>query len=151
MALADDSASLSVLSCFYAMLRELTAIAHERSDDGTAERIKRHPHVSTLAMMVDFVQRHYVHQITLAQIAASGSVGRTTCAVIFRELLGQTPIEFVNDVRIRAAAELLATTQLPIASIAEQTGFSSPSFFTRTFRRLMHTTPMAYRNGMLRS
>lgn len=151
MALADDSASLSVLSCFYAMLRELTAIARERSDNGTAERIKRHPHVSTLAMMVDFVQRHYVHQITLAQIAASGSVGRTTCAVIFRELLGQTPIEFVNDVRIRAAAELLATTQLPIASIAEQTGFSSPSFFTRTFRRLMHTTPMAYRNGMLRS
>lgn len=151
MALADDTASLTVLSCFYAILHELTAIAQERNDDGTAERIKWHLHVATLATMVDFVQRHYVHQITLAQIAAAGSVGRTTCATIFRELLGQTPIEFVNDVRIRAAAELLATTQLPIATIAAQTGFSSASFFTRTFRRLMHITPLAYRNGMLRS
>ena len=66
-------------------------------------------------------------------------------------MLGQTPIEFVNDVRVRAAAELLTTTQLPIATIAAQTGFSSASFFTRTFRRLMHITPLAYRNGMLRS
>ena len=151
MALVDDTASLTVLSCFYAILHELTIIAQYRNDDGTTERIKRHPHVTTLAMMVDFVQQHYVHQITLAQIAAAGSVGRTTCAAIFRELLGQTPIEFVNDVRIRAAAELLATTQLPVATIASQTGFSSPSFFTRTFHRLMHITPLAYRNGMLRS
>ncbi|NMN02218.1 AraC family transcriptional regulator [Bifidobacterium panos] len=150
MALANDTASLTVLSCFYAILHELTTIAQERGD-GTAERIKRHPHVATLAMMVDFVQQHYVHQITLAQIAAAGSVGRTTCAAIFRELLGQTPIEFVNDVRVRAAAELLATTQLPVSAIATQTGFSSSSFFTRTFRRLMHITPLSYRNGMLSS
>lgn len=151
MTLADDTAPLTVLSCFYAILRELTVIARERGDDGMHDHAGRHPHVATLAMMVDFVQQHYVHQITLAQIAVAGLVGRTTCTAIFRELLGQTPIEFVNDVRVRAAAELLTTTQLPIATIAAQTGFSSASFFTRTFRRLMHITPLAYRNGMLRS
>jgi len=97
------------------------------------------------------VQQHYVASDHVGADRGGRIVGRTTCTAIFRELLGQTPIEFVNDVRVRAAAELLTTTQLPIATIAAQTGFSSASFFTRTFRRLMHITPLAYRNGMLRS
>ena len=71
MTLADDTAPLTVLSCFYAILRELTVIARERGDDGMHDHAGRHPHVATLAMMVDFVQQHYVHQITLAQIAAA--------------------------------------------------------------------------------
>lgn len=83
----------------------------------------------------------------MEQIAESGAVGRTACAAIFRELLNQTPIEFVNDVRVRSAANLLTATQLPIATIASRTGFSSTSYFTRTFRHIMHITPLRYRNN----
>lgn len=65
------------------------------------------PRIVTLRKMIDYVQRYYVRPITLKQIASAGSVGRTTCASIFRESLNQSPIEFVNDVRVRAAANLL--------------------------------------------
>ena len=104
-----------------------------------------HPRIVTLRKMIDYVQRYYVRPITLKQIASAGSVGRTTCASIFRESLNQSPIEFVNDVRVRAAANLLVTSSLPIATVAKQTGFSSASFFSRTFHRFMGVTPITYR------
>ena len=103
------------------------------------------PRIVTLRKMIDYVQRYYVRPITLKQIASAGSVGRTTCASIFRESLNQSPIEFVNDVRVRAAANLLVTSSLPIATVAKQTGFSSASFFSRTFHRFMGVTPITYR------
>ena len=96
--------------------------------------------------MIDYVQRYYVRPITLKQIASAGSVGRTTCASIFRESLNQSPIEFVNDVRVRAAANLLVTSSLPIATVAKQTGFSSASFFLPApSTRFMGVTPITYR------
>lgn len=147
MALSDDMESLTVLSCFYQMIRELTMAARDRGNNGMTVPSVRHSHVIALGMMCDFVRRQYTRQITLEQIAESGAVGRTACAAIFRELLNQTPIEFVNDVRVRSAANLLTATQLPIATIASRTGFSSTSYFTRTFRHIMHITPLRYRNN----
>ena len=69
---------------------------------------------------------------------------------IFHEMVDQTPIEFVNDVRMRAGAEMLDTTSMPVSDIAKKLGFSSSTFFTRTFKQYMHTTPTAYRRNMLK-
>lgn len=141
MTLTNDTEALTVLSCFYAVVRDILAIAGSHCATSTAP----HPRIVTLRKMIDYVQRYYVRPITLKQIASAGSVGRTTCASIFRESLNQSPIEFVNDVRVRAAANLLVTSSLPIATVAKQTGFSSASFFSRTFHRFMGVTPITYR------
>ena len=95
--------------------------------------------------MIDYVQRYYVRPITLKQIASAGSVGRTTCASIFRESLNQSPIEFVNDVRVRAAANLLVTSSLPIATSPNRPVSHPPVSSPRTFHRFMGVTPITYR------
>ncbi len=143
MTLTDDTEALTVLSCFYAVVRDILAIAGSHCATSTAP----HPRIVTLRKMIDYVQRYYVRPITLKQkIASAGSVGRTTCASIFRESLNQSPIEFVNDVRVRAAANLLVTSSLPIATVAKQTGFSSASFFSpRTFPPVHGRHPITYR------
>lgn len=146
----SDSESLTVLSCFYAMIRALTAFAEEREGDGSHVGGVDEAKIAALRSMIDYVQQHYHQRVTLAQIAAAGCVGRTQCAVLFHNMVGQSPIEFVNDVRVRAGAELLATTQLPVAEIAVRVGFSRSSFFARVFQRYMHVTPSAYRRSMRR-
>lgn len=146
----SDSESLTVLSCFYAMVRALTAFAEEREGDGSRVGGVDEAKIAALRSMIDYVQQHYHQRVTLAQIAAAGCVGRTQCAVLFHDMVGQSPIEFVNDVRVRAGAELLATTQLPVAEIAVRVGFSRSSFFARVFQRYMHVTPSAYRRSMRR-
>ena len=145
MKLKDDTASLTVLSCFYTMVRELTAIAGEHGKNGSSKYDRKNPKIAILSKMIDYVQHNYVRPITLEEIASAGSVGRTKCAQIFHEMVDQTPIEFVNDVRMRAGAEMLDTTSMPVSDIAKKLGFSSSTFFTRTFKQYMHTTPTAYR------
>lgn len=62
-----------------------------------------------------------------------------------RARVGQTPTEFVNGLRVRNAAALLATTHLELAEIAERCGFESLSYFHRQFHRRMGIPPLAYR------
>ena len=80
---------------------------------------RKNPKIAILSKMIDYVQHNYVRQITLEEIASAGSVGRTKCAQIFHEMVDQTPIEFVNDVRMRAGAEMLDTTSMPVSDIAQ--------------------------------
>ncbi|OZG67451.1 AraC family transcriptional regulator [Bifidobacterium eulemuris] len=141
---ADELSPLTVASGFYALVRDVLALSQTaRPMDGA------HPHLAALSAMVEFVHGHYDQPITLAQIAEAGSLGRTACTTVFRRYLDLTPIEFVTDVRVRAAARLLTTTALPVNVIASRTGFASVSFFTRTFRTVMDATPSQYRRQSL--
>ena len=57
----------------------------------------------------------------------------------------------VEEARIAAAEELLTTTRLPVAAIAERIGYSEPSCFVRAFSRWKSMPPGRYREAMLRS
>ena len=141
---ADDLSPLTVASGFYALVRDVLALSATARPTNNA-----HPHLTALNAMVEFIHGHYEQSISLAQIAEAGSLGRTACTTTFRRYLDMTPIEFVTDVRVRAAARLLAATDLPVNVIAARTGFASASFFTRTFRTVMDITPSQYRRQTL--
>lgn len=57
----------------------------------------------------------------------------------------QSPTEFLNDLRVRNAATLLATTHLNLSEIADRCGFESLSYFHRQFRTRIGMPPLAYR------
>ena len=59
---------------------------------------------------------------------------------------GQTIGDFLDDWRIRHAAQLVATTNDPVGLIVEQSGFSSRSHFNTLFREKFKMTPSEYRN-----
>lgn len=144
---ADDDSPLIILSGFYELLRHLDALMARTPDgrrtaDGGAGTDAR---IRSLTAMVDYVHAHIHEPITVADIAAAGAVGRSTCSAIFRDNLDQSPIEFVVDVRLRTAAELLSSTNLPVAAVARHVGFRSPAFFSRSFHRHMGMSPTAYR------
>ncbi|RSX57439.1 AraC family transcriptional regulator [Bifidobacterium samirii] len=164
-AVGSPTTSLTTLAGFYTIAERLTrlmdtadgrcgtdrspsssAVPATATATGMSGRSARQPRLQSLTAMVDFIQANYAHTITLAQIAAAGAVGRSTCATLFRRHLNQSPIEYVNDVRVRAAAELLAGTDLPVGAIAPRCGFNSPNFLARTFRVVTGETPLAYRH-----
>lgn len=63
----------------------------------------------------------------------------------FRKYLGKTPTEFVNELRINHAANLLADTKQDILDIADALNFQSLSRFYSLFRRQYGISPGAYR------
>lgn len=81
---------------------------------------------------------------TLARLLGTN---RTYLAEALHEYADTTPSDFINRYRIRHAAHLLATTDDPVALVAEQCGITNRSTFARLFREHYSMTPTEYRKA----
>lgn len=72
---------------------------------------------------------------SLAALACLAGVAPATLARQFRRHLGTSPHRFLVERRLRAAADLLATTTRPVTEVASDCGFTDPAYFSRAFRR----------------
>lgn len=95
--------------------------------------------------MLQFIQEHYAEELTTARIARSAAVSASECLRCFRATVGTTPIQYVKQLRIQKAAELLASTDQRIADIGAACGFQEMSYFAKTFRTVKGQAPSRYR------
>ncbi|MEO0871202.1 MAG: helix-turn-helix domain-containing protein [Pseudomonadota bacterium] len=82
-------------------------------------------------------------------IAAAGRSHEHVCRTC-KEVLGLTPTDYVNRIRIDHAARLLRTEDASIEAIASRCGFENTSYFYRLFARSMGETPKRYRAAQKR-
>jgi AraC family transcriptional regulator len=94
-----------------------------------------------LRQTIDYIQAHLDQNLSLAEIAAAINISPTYFANLFKRATGNSPHQYVIQQRVERAKELLKTTDLAIASIAFQVGFSSQSHLTQHFKRLTGSTP----------
>lgn len=95
--------------------------------------------------MVSFIHRHYTEKLSLASIAASGSVCRSKCCALFKRYMRQSPIDFLNCYRLEVSRGLLENTSMSITQIATSCGFNHLSYYSRLFLRNYGCTPGDYR------
>lgn len=84
--------------------------------------------------------------LTLDEIARHASTSVRTLNRSFKRETGQTPMQWVNGVRIRHAQELLEATDDGVESISRRVGFASATNFREQFRRLAGVSPQTYRS-----
>lgn len=96
---------------------------------------------SQVRQAIDYVQAHLERNLSLAEIAAAINISPTYFSRLFKRATGNSPHQYVIQQRVERAKELLKTTDLVIASIAFQVGFSSQSHLTQHFKRLTGVTP----------
>ena len=61
-----------------------------------------------------------------------------------KQLTGMTSSEFIRSIKLKKAATLLMESGMTVAEIAYQTGFSSPSYFTKCFKEQFKMSPKEY-------
>lgn len=83
---------------------------------------------------------------SLQELAASAGMSRSSFTARFAQIFGQTPLDFVSKVRLRYAAHLLTTTDLPIKVISTSVGYGSRSHFSRAFSAAYGIDPTTYRS-----
>lgn len=96
-----------------------------------------------------YIQEHYSDKITLEDIADSVNICRSECCRFFKSQIGETLFHYLLNYRVHQSLPLLTETSLSITEIAEQTGFSSPAYFSRIFHKCMGTSPAAYRKKQI--
>lgn len=84
---------------------------------------------------------------TVDDLAAEAAVSRSSLHDRFREVLGLSPMRYVNEWRMRVAQELLRTTEVTVAVVARRVGYDSEEAFSRAFKRTHGQSPSLWRAG----
>lgn len=99
-----------------------------------------------LMRALDLINSRFAEPLGMDDLCSSAGVSKQHLCLLFRNILGLRPMEYIAKRRIQEAKSLLTSTELSIADIAEQTGFGSESYFCKLFRRYEGMTPSAFRN-----
>lgn len=100
---------------------------------------------SRTKVMLNFIHQHYNEPLELKQIANYINVSHRECLRCFHDILGISPMQYLIKYRISVATQLLKTTTLNVTEICERCGFSSPSYFSKMFKRFICCSPSDYR------
>ncbi len=100
---------------------------------------------SRLARAITAIVEEPAQPHTVSSLSALSGMSRSVFTERFKTTFGQTPIEFLTAVRLRLAAHLLATTDVPIKLISKSIGYSSRSHFSRSFRLAYGQDPASFR------
>lgn len=128
-------------------LLQMWDILYEHLDltfDASASRRMNHKQ-ARLRIMMQYIHDHYREELTLEEIAASASIGKSGALHIFQSAIHMPPVAYLIQFRLTRAAELLHTTENSVSSIAEETGFASAGYFCRKFKERYGITPNEYR------
>ena len=62
-----------------------------------------------------------------------------------KSIIGLTPVDFIREVRIKRAAQLIDSGEYNFSQVAYMTGFNDPKYFSRRFKKIMGVTPTEYK------
>lgn len=101
--------------------------------------------LSEISPAVLHIVNHYHEDITLPQLAAMCLKSVSSFRRAFERSMSTSPFEYLYNVRIKAAVNLLHMSSLPVAEIANRVGYRTLSSFNRHFKRITGMPPIAYR------
>lgn len=99
---------------------------------------------SRLQQAIDYIHAHLDRDLSLVEIAQVINISPTYFASLFKRATGISPHKYVVQQRVEQAKLLLSKTDLTIADIALQVGFSNQSHLTRQFKRFTGVTPKRF-------
>lgn len=99
-----------------------------------------------LRKALDYIQEHYSEQVTLNEVAENIYVSTFYISRMFKKELGKSFVDYLNDVRIEKAKELLKDVKYKTYEVAEIVGISDPHYFSKLFKKYSGMTPSEYRD-----
>ena len=109
--------------------------------------IRHQQRAMKLKAVFDHVRAHYADRLTLVDAARMVGMSQPQFMKTFKKVAGMTLVGYLNHVRLAVASQLLRETDLTIAEIASNVGFSDQSYFDKRFKRAFGRTPREFRLG----
>ena len=98
---------------------------------------------SQVLRITEFIRENYKKPITLADIAEYAGVNQSTVSRLMKQNLKMSTVDYINQVRIEAAMELIAAGAGKVADLSEEAGFNNTHYFIRVFKKITGKTPGA--------
>ncbi len=104
--------------------------------------------VDRLRTILTYLEENYADKITLEDIADKIGLCKAECCRFFKRMMNKSLFDYILYYRIERSLPLLTQKNLSITEIAEQTGFSSSSYYARVFKEQLGYSPTEYRKNV---
>lgn len=127
--------NLTMLLIYRAALEARTKQSQDAHPDSTAR----------VQGVLNYTAGNYYEQISLPDAARLAGVSQRQFSTLCKVLSGRSFVQFLNQIRIDKAKELLAATESPVSAIAFKVGYEDLSTFYRAFKKYQQCSPMSVR------
>ncbi len=128
---------MRLINQFFTVLLSLAA--------ATGEQLLETKHLSpSLVKLTRFVEENYPAPLSLEALSKEFSLSKQYIMRLFREQLGMTVTQYINEVRLRKSLELLSFHSLSVSEVAYAVGFSGIYYFDRVFKKAYAITPTEF-------
>lgn len=117
-----------------------------------SEMLKKNPDFSAsdksedpFELALAYIQKNFKNNINIDDICIASGISRSWLYRLFMNNIGIPPIEYLKEMKINHACQLLLNTDSRISEIAEYVGFADPLYFSRIFRGSKGISPSQYR------
>lgn len=95
----------------------------------------------------EYIDKHYKEDISLESMSCQTDISPYYFSKLFKHQIGVTFIDYLTNLRIAKAKELLRNPQLSMKEICSEVGYNNPNYFSRIFKKSTGMTPTEYKEG----
>ena len=100
----------------------------------------------TLQIAIEYITDNWNNNFSIGDLSRKCCVSESTLYHLFQKELGQTPVNFLNSIKINNAIKYLENGNYSISEISRLIGFNSENHFRKVFRNVTGTTPSKFKN-----
>lgn len=104
-----------------------------------------------LPKILEWIRIHSLQNISLADVSHEFNYTKEYLARYFKKHMGMSMQQYINNLKLSKAKELLCESDMTVKEIAEALGFQDEKYFMKLFKRMEDTTPKQYRNAYNRT
>ena len=136
----DFGYELEVKSILFAMFFKLTKYITIMD-----KPLSRSPSADSIKLAMEYIQENYSQQITIEELSAICNMSQGHFCRLFKQYTLKTPVQYINNIRLSKAMELLISGEKKVLDVAFDTGFNSLSYFIGVFKEGVGITPTKFR------
>lgn len=121
---------------FHILFSQCCTMVTHRKSQKSLEKMKQ---------IIKYVENNYMEKITIADIAEELGLSQSHFMKFFKNIMGASFIEYLNEYRLTMVSRLLISSESSILNIAGESGFDNLSYFNRMFKKRFGMTPREYR------
>lgn len=140
--LYEDYLHLQILELLVTFARDYAQFPAHEASEKVYDKYR-----SMVETAIKYIDGHYDEPLTLNGICRISMVSKTYFCYLFKLLTHQTFVEYLMNLRINKAMELLRQTDRSVIDISQAVGFRDSTHFSRTFKRLKGVSPREYRSS----
>lgn len=103
--------------------------------------------VESIKTALTYIKDNYREKIYLSDLAEQTNLNEQYFCRLFKKAIGHSPMEYINEYRIKQTRRLLEETNLSVTEICLECGYNNLGNFLREFRKYTGTTPLQYRKN----